>query len=144
VLQEIAGILRMLTRASDTACRFGGEELVVVCTETSLDDGIRRAEEVRQAIENLTVVDAGQRLGKVTVSIGVASAPEHGYGMVGLLHAADEALYAAKNAGRNRVVHATLPDVLSPSNTERPATEGITAVLNAVGFTSELDAKIPA
>ena len=105
VLREIAGILRTRTRGSDMACRFGGEELVVVGPETSLEHGLQRAEQICQAIANLTVIYEGQPLGKVTISVGVASAPEHGYDMAELLRAADEALYAAKKAGRNRVFH---------------------------------------
>ncbi|HSR08885.1 MAG TPA: sensor domain-containing diguanylate cyclase [Bryobacteraceae bacterium] len=143
VLRELAGVIRSLTRNSDMACRFGGEELVVVYPETSLAQGTQRAEQIRQAIENLTVVDAGQRLGKVSVSIGVASAPEHGYGIVGLLQAADEALYAAKKAGRNRVMQATVQDVVPASNAEQAARQDITAESDAVKISSELGANTP-
>ena len=106
VLQEIARVLLTETRGSDIACRYGGEELVVVCTETPLVHGLERAEQIRASIENLAVSDGGQPLGKVTVSIGLATAPEHGYRLAELVRAADEALYAAKKAGRNQVISA--------------------------------------
>jgi diguanylate cyclase (GGDEF)-like protein/PAS domain S-box-containing protein len=110
VLREVAGILRTQTRGSDIVCRYGGEELTVVSPETSSGQAVARAEQIRQAIENLTVIDDGQLLGKVTISIGLASVPEHGYDMTELLRAADEALYAAKKGGRNRVACATSKD----------------------------------
>jgi len=111
VLQEIAGVLGTITRGSDIPCRYGGEELVVVITEATAGEALLRAEEIRRSIEGLAVLEAGQPLGKITVSIGVASVPEHATNMAELLHAADQALYAAKKAGRNRVMCAASPSL---------------------------------
>lgn len=110
VLREIARVLRQETRNSDVACRYGGEELVVVLPDTPLSAGVSRAGQIRQAVEKLSVVIEGQSLGIVTISIGVASTRDYGYEAAAILHAADEALYAAKKAGRNRVVPAPSPD----------------------------------
>ncbi len=140
VLQEVAATLRAQTRGSDIACRFGGEELVVVSPETSCDQAMPRAEQIRKAIEDLIVIGEGQPLGKITISIGVASAPENGYDATELLRAADEALYAAKQAGRNRVFRATLKDGTPPSSAEQAAEEDLMAALNAVGVSSPRDA----
>jgi len=132
VLQEISAVLRAQTRGSDIACRFGGEELVIVSPETALDQGFQRAEQLRRAVEDLTVIVESRPLGKVTISIGVACAPQHGYDMQELLRAADEALYRAKKTGRNRVLQASGPSALVPTKAERAATADAAADVASV------------
>ena len=105
-LAQIGHLLRSAVRAGDVACRLGGEELLLLLPETPLDRGMARADEIRQAIEQLTLTLENKTLRKITVSIGVASAPEHGTRVEDLLWAADKALYRAKSNGRNRVVPA--------------------------------------
>jgi diguanylate cyclase (GGDEF)-like protein/PAS domain S-box-containing protein len=112
ILREIAQVLRNQTPPGGMACRFGGEELIVVCPETSLDEAMARAERIRQAVESLVVSDHGQPLGKVTVSIGVAAAPSRGASATELLQAADKALYQAKHNGRNRIVCSTIGETI--------------------------------
>lgn len=102
-LQETARVLRKSTRASDIVCRMGGEEFLVMCPGVAASGGIVCAEHLRAAIEaNRFKFDENQL--HVTVSIGVAEKTPAILTPDALLHEADEALYAAKHAGRNRVV----------------------------------------
>ncbi len=104
VLVELSSLMQARVRREDIACRFGGEEFVLVLPEASLDDTCRRAEQLLMDIPNLSVLHKGQVLGAITLSIGVACFPEHGKTAEGLLAAADAALYDAKAQGRNRLV----------------------------------------
>ena len=106
VLTELGALLRRHVRGSDIACRYGGEEFALVLPGTALVDARRRAEEIRAAI-----LDERMRLGGVTASLGVALYPEHADDTEALLRAADQALYEAKAAGRDRVqVFAARPE----------------------------------
>jgi diguanylate cyclase (GGDEF)-like protein len=104
LLREIGAALLRNLRREDVACRFGGEEFVLVLPEASLADAERRAEELRSEIKRLRVSDKGRLLGPVTISIGLAAYPEHGLAGDALLRSADAALYRAKREGRDRVV----------------------------------------
>ena len=90
------------TRGQDVACRYGGEEFAVILSGSAVEGATMRAECLRADLCHLVVQHAGQVLGKVTVSIGIAAFPEHGETPQALLQAADEALYKAKKEGRNR------------------------------------------
>lgn len=103
LLREVAGLLQSNLRREDIACRYGGEEFVLVLPEASLDDSRRRADQLRQAVKRLRVSHGDQLIGPVTVSMGVAAFPDHGTDGETLLKAADTALYAAKRGGRDRV-----------------------------------------
>ncbi len=103
VLKAISNTLQSSVRPSDTVCRFGGEELVLLLPETDSDSALGCAEHCRKAIESLRLNHAGQDLGSVTVSIGVATQSEKLQSLETLIKAADEALYCAKQEGRNRV-----------------------------------------
>jgi len=107
VLRSLAICLEKNIRSTDIACRYGGEEFTLILPETSLEDTRERAEQLRQQIKLLNIKHVGQPLGKITVSMGVACFPEHGLTTEALLRAADEALYRAKKAGRDRVVTAS-------------------------------------
>src|SRR6267378_3199046 len=104
VLKAIAALLKGKVRGSDIACRYGGEEFALILPETGLDAAVRRAEVIRLAIARLVLSHAGTPLGKITTSLGIALFPDHGEDSDALLRAADVALYAAKGAGRDRVV----------------------------------------
>lgn len=106
LLAEVGHVLARHVRAEDLACRYGGEEFVLVLPETTRDAALQRAEEVRAAIGEVTVQHLGQTLGPVSASLGVASSPESGRTAAELLQSADAALYRAKAAGRNRTVAA--------------------------------------
>ncbi|MBC6478438.1 MAG: diguanylate cyclase [Hormoscilla sp. GM7CHS1pb] len=107
VLRALAMCLEKNIRGSDIACRYGGEEFTLILPEASLDDTRKRAEQLRRQVKLLNVQHLGQPLGKITVSMGVACFPEHGLTAEALIRAADEALYRAKKAGRDRVVAAS-------------------------------------
>lgn len=109
VLTGVAEVLRAGVRVFDSLFRFGGEEFVVVAPGAAAVDAFALAERLRAALAALVVEFDGRAVGPVTASFGVASAPEHGTDGATLLKAADEALYAAKGAGRNRVVMARAP-----------------------------------
>ncbi len=103
VLRNTANVLKTSCRTYDVLCRYGGEEFIVLCPDVDLDSARRIAERMRAAIEANTVETTnGLRL-RVTVSIGAAVSNSHVADADSLVKAADEALYAAKDAGRNCV-----------------------------------------
>jgi diguanylate cyclase (GGDEF)-like protein len=104
-LRVFAGVLAASVRDNDLAARYGGEEFTVLLPGLALADALVVAERIRQRAESTLIPLAPGITDRVTVSVGVASAPEQGTDRVSLLRAADEALYRAKDAGRNRVAH---------------------------------------
>ena len=102
VLARIARVLRRQIRAEDTVARFGGEEFLILMPETDIQAAVQLAERVRTAIEREQFVGGG-RGWSVTASVGVAAANASTKSRDELLKGADEALYEAKGAGRNRV-----------------------------------------
>ncbi|OZA30063.1 MAG: hypothetical protein B7X93_04685 [Hydrogenophilales bacterium 17-61-9] len=103
VLKELGELLCREARAVDRVCRYGGEEITVILPETGPDAADRFAERLRVAVE-AQVFCADSEPIRMTVSIGVASWPAHADGAEALVAAADAAMYAAKQGGRNRVV----------------------------------------
>jgi diguanylate cyclase (GGDEF)-like protein len=104
VLTAMGALLKEKVRGSDIACRYGGEEFALILPETEEEAAARRAEDIRLAISAIQLTHGGKPLGKVTASFGIALFPDHAGDTDSLLRAADVALYAAKGAGRNRVV----------------------------------------
>ncbi|MBI5328466.1 MAG: diguanylate cyclase [Deltaproteobacteria bacterium] len=103
VLKGAANVMNGKMRGGDVLARFGGEEFIVCLIKTSQDGAVNAAERMRKAVgyANLSN-DAGNPL-KVTISIGVAIYPQQGLGSSDdIIKAADNALYCAKNGGRNR------------------------------------------
>src|SRR5690606_31584187 len=101
VLVQVAQQLRHHTRRSDSACRLGGEEFVVLMPGAEARQGLERAETIRQAVKGLRI--EGLPVGEsISVSLGVAIYPDHGVEGDALLRAADAALYASKRLGRDR------------------------------------------
>ncbi len=103
VLREVGQLLRAGIRASDIACRYGGEEIVLILPDTALKVATERAESIRTSIKELPIVHEGRTIGPVTVSIGVAIYPDHAEDAESLLRVADDALYQAKHGGRDRI-----------------------------------------
>jgi len=103
VLSAVARAISNNIRPSDIACRYGGEELAVVLPETTLECARERAEHMRRAIRETNLTHAGQTLPGPTASFGVAVYPANGSKPADLLKAADQALYRAKQDGRDRV-----------------------------------------
>jgi diguanylate cyclase (GGDEF)-like protein len=112
-LKAVADVLQSRLRVCDVACRFGGEEMVVIVPGAQTAAAITLAEQLRLDIEQLIVSHDREDAGpgpRVTASFGVASFPCHGLEPGTILRAADAALYRAKAEGRNRVVGAPLRD----------------------------------
>lgn len=103
VLRHLAIEMKRCVRASDLACRYGGEEFALVMPEISREDAIERCESLRLTVSRLQVRYGGEPLGPISISLGLAWFPDDGDQADALLHAADVALYRAKNAGRNRL-----------------------------------------
>ncbi|QSA97569.1 diguanylate cyclase [Methylococcus sp. EFPC2] len=104
VLQQLADLLREKLRRGDIACRYGGEEFVVIMPDSSLDDTFRRIDDIRQQMQTTELRRDGQTWGWVSFSAGVAQLSEDLSDGGKLLKAADQALYQAKKNGRNQVV----------------------------------------
>jgi diguanylate cyclase (GGDEF)-like protein len=103
VLREVARLLQSSIRVSDVACRYGGEEFILVFIDADVTVAQERAERVRAAASQLFLSHHGQSIGTVRLSAGVAVFPVHGKSGEALVQAADAALYQAKRAGRDRV-----------------------------------------
>lgn len=104
LLRELGEFLRTRTRREDIACRYGGEEFVVILPEASIEATRQRAERLREEFKHLNIQHRGRSLGTVTLSLGVAVFPEHASTVEDILRCADRALYRAKAEGRDRVV----------------------------------------
>jgi diguanylate cyclase (GGDEF)-like protein len=104
VLKKVGNYLLKKIRQYDLACRYGGEELVIIMPGASLENSIFRAEEIREGIKQLKLEHEGVKLAQVTVSIGVSCFPDDGTNASSLIRVADKALYRAKQQGRDRVV----------------------------------------
>jgi len=102
VLQAMGRLLRTHTRGGDIASRYGGEEFVLILPGLTVEAALRRAEQLRTAFAELRLESAGSML-SATLSAGIAAYPDHGKTEEDLLRAADQAMYAAKAAGRNCV-----------------------------------------
>jgi diguanylate cyclase (GGDEF)-like protein len=103
VLKEVATLLRKNTRVEDIACRYGGEEFTLILPEMTLENAKEKAQQINEAVRQLRVLQGQQYLGSVTISVGVAIFPTDGSNARDVLHAADGALYRAKQGGRDRV-----------------------------------------
>lgn len=103
VLKALGGFLEEHIRKEDVACRMGGEEFVLILPDTSLDVACQRAEEICRSIKKLNIQYLDSVLKPITLSLGVSVFPEHGSTPNALLHAADLALYRAKEEGRDRL-----------------------------------------
>ena len=100
VLQAVGKLLIRSIRNVDLACRYGGEELIVILQNTDLHITQSRAERFRSEVKLLRLEYGGKSLGSITSSFGVACFPEHGQTLEELVAAADTALYQAKELGR--------------------------------------------
>lgn len=104
ILLKVATFLGGSVRQSDVACRFGGDEFLLILPECALEEAFHRADDMRRAVEAMAFSpDKVKKSERVTLSFGVAALPDDGDTREELLSAADKALYASKRAGRNRV-----------------------------------------
>ena len=117
VLRLVAQCFKGNTKGRDTAARYGGEEFVVVLPQTSVDNAITVADQIRRSVESKKIVkrSTGETLGSITLSLGVAKYIP-GEPIAETIDRADACLYAAKRAGRNRVMSEWNPFTLHPKS----------------------------
>lgn len=102
VLTEVSHCIRANLRQSDIAYRYGGEEILIVMPASEAGEATKRIGEIAERLKNLNVAWGEKVLPAITISAGIASMPQHGASADAIIRAADHALYAAKQAGRNR------------------------------------------
>ncbi len=105
VLKQVATIMRNTSRATDLACRYGGEEMTLILNNTNKKDAVLLAQKVCQTVRNTLFVLANGEKVHVTISVGVATVGLNGSKPKELIEYADKCLYIAKENGRNQVVY---------------------------------------
>ena len=103
LLKAVANLMRGTIRLEDIACRYGGEEFLVILPSASLQDAYRRALQIHDAVKKISFDYQGAKIDGVTISMGVSAFPGQGQTALELIGAADAAMYRAKREGRNRV-----------------------------------------
>lgn len=116
VLHELSSYMLRTIRSDDLACRYGGEEFVVIMPGVDEQDARLRAEELRLGTKTLHLQYKGQSLSGLSISLGVAIAPQNGESVDVLLNVADTALYKAKHAGRDQVIMASDSEQMKKNN----------------------------
>jgi diguanylate cyclase (GGDEF)-like protein len=104
LLRDLGALLAAEIRGGDIACRYGGEEFLLILADTDLQAACERAAKIQEQVRNLHVRYRGETLRRITLSIGVAGFPQHGRTASQIVTAADRALYQAKASGRDQVV----------------------------------------
>ena len=113
ILRMLSAIMMKTVREPDTLARWGGEEFIVIAPETGEQEGCRLAERIRKAVGAHAFPHADEQpLGLVSLSIGVASMSDKTESAEKLLRLADDAVYAAKDSGRNRSVYCSAPKTM--------------------------------
>ena len=107
VLSTLGEFFKKHVRGGDIACRYGGEEFMLILSPSTAEGARQRAEKIREAAGLLLLQHAGRDLGAITLSLGVAICPDQAPDAAAIIKAADVALYQAKRSGRNRVVMST-------------------------------------
>lgn len=121
VLKAAAQVLKESIRQEDIACRFGGEEFCIVCPSTDKKQAQLIAERIGSGIRSLELNMNQLPLGTVTTSIGIAMYPEHADTMQNVIKIADEALYQAKEQGRDRTIIAESTLIKTANLSDQPA-----------------------
>lgn len=103
VLRAVGAALEQGCDRDEVACRIGGEEFMLILPDNAPEDAVTRAEQIRQAVEAVSVRYGEKSLPRITISVGVSHYPAHGTMPQDLMRAADDALYTAKDKGRNQV-----------------------------------------
>lgn len=103
VLHGLGLILKKCVRGSDFACRYGGEEFILIMPDTDLNAAENRAEKIRKEVKNFSITKGATTIKNLTVSMGIAIFPAHGNTQAAIIEAADKALYCAKIEGRDRI-----------------------------------------
>ncbi len=103
-LEALGNLMMKTFRGEDIPCRFGGDEFTIILPEATVSDAFRRAEQFREAFKRIDFEHEGKHFGPLTLSIGISAYPDHGSSVERLLKVADDAAYAAKAQGRDRVM----------------------------------------
>ena len=103
LLEKLGGYLQSHIRKEDVACRYGGDEFIIILPESSLEESQKRAEQLRRGINQIIVEYKNQPLRSVEVSIGVTGYPDHADTSEAIMQIVDDALFKGKKGGRNRV-----------------------------------------
>jgi diguanylate cyclase (GGDEF)-like protein len=104
ILRALGEFFKEHVRGSDIACRYGGEEFILILSPSTAEGARQRAEKILEDARLLRASHAKQDLGAITLSLGVAIFPDHASEAAAIVKAADLALYQAKRGGRNRIV----------------------------------------
>lgn len=104
VLRELGGLMLRHVRGEDIACRYGGDEFVIVLPDAAREVTCERAELICECVKQFHLQFEGQSLEVVTLSLGVANFPGNGSTSTEIMRAVDAALFQAKHEGRGRVV----------------------------------------
>lgn len=106
IIQKVAAILTTAIRKYDVACRYGGDEFLLILSDCDSENALIKAQKIKKEIENVVVDPESDVESPLTASIGVAQCPRNGDSRDAILKAVDDALYTAKQGGRNQVVAA--------------------------------------
>ncbi|HET7027983.1 MAG TPA: GGDEF domain-containing protein [Candidatus Limnocylindrales bacterium] len=123
LLRAVGDVVRMGVRRIDTPARYGGDEFVVLCPETDPTGAFVLAEKIRQGVRELDLDSQGTRI-DASVSLGVVSFPDDGRTSDDLLIAADQAMYASKRLGKDRVSTTANPSLQIVRDADRVAAGG--------------------
>ena len=104
ILRELGSLLFRQIRGEDMACRYGGDEFILILPDASRDVTRERAELICEHARQFHIQFDGQSLAAITLSLGIAVFSEHGATSTALLRTVDAALYRAKREGRDRVI----------------------------------------
>jgi len=121
VLRSVSEAMERECDGDELPCRIGGEEFTILLPDCDATEAMMRAEKLRCGIESLSVHYSGKTLPKITISLGVAAAPQHGHSPQELMKSADNALYEAKANGRNQTRIAGRGEAEIPAAAVRPA-----------------------
>jgi diguanylate cyclase (GGDEF)-like protein len=136
ILSSVGECMLSLSRREDLVARHGGDQFALMMVNASREIVWQRAELIRQRARSLEAGGSDQRLGPVTLSVGIALLPEHGDSAQALVQAADEALLRSKQAGRNRVAIAEGAGVA-----QRPTGAELRTAVSARAATAALPAR---
>ena len=104
VLRRVARVLGELAREADRVCRYGGEEFSIILPETDAEGARQLAERFREQIKAQSFTCDGKQF-RITLSLGICTLPDHARHRQELIDRSDQALYQAKDGGRDRTVH---------------------------------------
>jgi diguanylate cyclase (GGDEF)-like protein len=131
VLRGVAECMQQAVRSEDVVCRYGGEEFVIILPEISRELALERADAIRRSVGNLRVKYRGEALRQISISVGLTMYPEPARDAADLLRMADQALYEAKHAGRDRI-HVAGSNSLHDQVEQLPANPLYDELLNPV------------